>query len=278
MHLVTSSIFLPALCALLQPASQAHLLKSYLYTVLIWAVARGQPALDVRGLVSELQNPEADFLPDSVKAMKSLDLWMRIIEEARGHHDEHVTKTIRSLAAWAGAFGLRKARARPGENVMEKDVDEMQVRDIARNTAASPVLGLSLQDKDLNPKAWRDAKNESESGEGIGTGEINAQARRDPTKALQEAASLDSAKDDSSIPPLTELPGSEFLDGGLFLRVAVLTLGRMGWDKDGVKKKPKWEQKEGQREEEEFWDFRGFFDQDKDCIVKDVEKDLKAKY
>jgi hypothetical protein len=278
MHLVTSSLFLPALCARLQPASQVRLLKSYFYTVLIWAVARGQPALDVRGMVSELQNPEADFLPDSVKAMKSLDLWMRIIEEARGHHDEHVTKTIRALAAWAGAFGLRKARARLGENAMEKDTDEMQVRDIARNTAESPVLGLSLQDnKDLNPKAWRDAKNESESGEETATGEINAQAPRDAARALQEAASLDSAKDSNTLPP-TELPGSEYLDGGLFLRIAVLTLGRMGWDKDGVKKKPKWERKEGQREDEEFWDFKGFFDQDKNYTVKDVEEDLKAKY
>jgi len=30
--------------------------------------------------------------------------------------------------------------------------------------------------------------------------------------------------------PSTELPGSEYLDGSLFLSIAILTFKRMGWD------------------------------------------------
>src|SRR5258707_15444498 len=51
MHLITSSIFLPSLCALISPVSRSRLFKTYLAVSCIWAVARGQPKLDVKGFV-----------------------------------------------------------------------------------------------------------------------------------------------------------------------------------------------------------------------------------
>ncbi|KAF9483644.1 hypothetical protein BDN70DRAFT_873484 [Pholiota conissans] len=280
MHLVTSSIFLPAICALLQPVSQIRLLKSYFTVALTWAVNRGQPSLDVEGFMSEMIKPDDAFLPDSVRAMKNLDLWMRMIEEARGHHDEHLTKTIRSLAGWAGAFGLRKARL----NFAEKqrcasaaaEKASAKAGGIGRDEVEAAGLGMGMTPAeanrckcgctDLNPKTWRDSKNgyrHVDDANGINYRDRGGSAV---------------AREDENVLPRTELPGSEFLDGGLFLRVGVLTLGRMGWDKNGVKKRPKWQEKDGQRPEAEFWDFKGFFEQDKQCGAKDGEGPLMAKY
>ena len=46
--------------------------------------------------------------------------------------------------------------------------------------------------------------------------------------------------------PITKLPGSEHLDGTLFLRTALLTAGRLGWVREG-------------QDSERSWDFAGFF-------------------
>jgi hypothetical protein len=46
--------------------------------------------------------------------------------------------------------------------------------------------------------------------------------------------------------PITELPGSEQLDGTLFLRTGLLTAGRLGWVREG-------------QDSERSWDFSGFF-------------------
>ena len=35
------------------------------------------------------------------------DTWIRMVEEARMHHDEHVKKIIRALAELAGDFGTK---------------------------------------------------------------------------------------------------------------------------------------------------------------------------
>jgi len=53
---------------------------------------------------------------------------------------------------------------------------------------------------------------------------------------------------DSDAMPITELPGSEHLDGTLFLRTGLLTADRIGWVREP----------EGQGMGE-FWDFKGFF-------------------
>jgi len=61
--------------------------------------------------------------------------------------------------------------------------------------------------------------------------------------------------DEEEYMPSTELPGSEYLDGSLFLRVAILTFKRMGWviqDGEVVELRSKFD-----RSETEFWDFDG---------------------
>ncbi|KAJ3483121.1 hypothetical protein NLJ89_g12090 [Agrocybe chaxingu] len=186
MHLVTSSIFLPSLCAIISPTSQARLLKSYLMASLVWVVARGRPRLDIEGFVAATQDASAiPGLPESLKSKSDSDsvtgvdeeskIWSRILDEARVHQDEHLTKTIRALAGWAAVFGARKARG-------------------------------SLKGGDTTST------------------EANTQ----------------------NVIPLTELPGSQYLDGGFFFRVAVLTLGRMGWDLEkGDQEERKEEGREG---------------------------------
>lgn len=221
---------------------------------------------------------------------------MRMVEEARTHHDEHVTKIIRALAGWAGDFGTRTARvpipfksgdeksesvtedraegaglgardaskapsvgesseavlgrrARPGQSDEDADYSKSGAEKGANELGAVRVSDTGQNgDADLSPRAWRNSKNGGDP--------------KDFSRSFYRSGHPQ-AHLDTNIFPVTELEGSEYLDGGLFLRVGVLTLGRMGWDLDGKKKggKNKWEKQEGQRTEEEFWDFKGFFDQ-----------------
>lgn len=296
MHLVTSSIFLPALCARISPVSQVRLLKAYLVTTLTWAIARGQPTLDIRGFVEEMHK-HGSVVGPSASSHRWEDTWMRMVEEARTHHDEHVTKIIRALAGWAGDFGTRKARVPiPFESGDEKSNREDVTEDRtgvglgACDAVKAPSVGESSEavlscrerqgqsdedsdcsksgaekranelgavrardvgqkgDADVSPRAWRGSKNGGDA--------------KDFSQSFY-LSGHPQAHFDSNVFPATELEGSEYLDGGLFLRLGVLTLGRMGWDLDGKKKggKRRWEKQEGQRTEEEFWDFKGFFDQ-----------------
>ncbi|KIM44120.1 hypothetical protein M413DRAFT_443166 [Hebeloma cylindrosporum] len=259
MHLVTSSIFLPALCARISPVSQVRLLKAYFATALTWAIARGQPILNVRGFVEEMHK-HGSVVGPSASSHRWEDTWMRMVEEARAHHDEHVTKIIRALSGWAGDFGTRTARVpipfhsgdeRSGSNSSD-DVGMAQrgsagrSRDAFKETSAGERSEADRQkeDADLSPRAWRDSKNGGDAKE-LYQGSFYRSGH--PQAHL-----------DSNVFPATELEGSEYLDGGLFLRLGVLTLGRMGWDLDGKKKDgKKWEKQEGQRLEEEFWDLSG---------------------
>ncbi|KDR73013.1 hypothetical protein GALMADRAFT_281208 [Galerina marginata CBS 339.88] len=262
MHLVTSSIFLPALCAVLAPASQTRLLKAYFVTALTWAVARGRPAIDVNGFVAEMQDPRSFSTPSSTPKWESA--WMRMVEEARAHHDEHVTKVIRSLAGWAGVFGTRQSRVKLQSTARYRDNDRFLTEDEAECAG----LGMGLEgpnegvavDSSKPSEGQKSANNETGAAEFVqGAGPFNATSPGPASNALNVDKDRPISEDDPNVIPHTELPGSEYLDGRLFLRVGILTLGRMGWDLEGKNKKMPWEKKDGQREEEEFWDFQGFF-------------------
>jgi len=296
MHLVTSSIFLPALCARISPISQVRLLKAYLATVLTWAIARGQPTLDIKGFVEEMHK-HGSVVGPSASSHRWEDTWMRMVEEARTHHDEHVTKIIRALAGWAGDFGMRTARVpmpfESGDEISRsKDVTEDRENG-ARDAFKAPSAGESPE-IDLDRRAWKgkgsDGANYPKSGAEKTANELGAVPAKNvgqtgdadlSPRAWRDSKNGGDAKDfskgsfyrsghpqahlDSNIFPATELEGSEYLDGGLFLRLGVLTLGRMGWDLDGKKKSAKknWEKQGSKRNEEEFWDFKGFFNQDR---------------
>lgn len=266
MHLVTASLFLPALCAFVPAPAQERLLRAFFFTVLVWAVARGQPALDVVGFAHAIRPPASSFAPPAVAAMKQLDLWMRIIEAARTHHDTHVTKTIRALAGWAAAFGWRKSRHavdRTGTNIthdeaesaglgmgLDSPADEVDVRPRAwrdsKNGADRETLDKQADDADLQPRAWRASKN---GGDRYTSG---FHLRDDNRGSYNHDCIVKS-----------ELPGADLLDGGLFLRVAVLTLGRMGWDKDGGQKEMSTKASGSGEKANEYWDFKGFFEKGK---------------
>ena len=177
MHLVTSSIFLPSLCAFLSTSSKVRLLRAYFATVCTWYVTRGRPALDIAGFFSQEISLPSGLDPDPREGGVP-NLWIPLLQSGMAHSDEHLIKTQRALSCWAQKFGAKRAR--------------------------DPING------DLD-------------------------ALRSNAKYSSEGTM-----------PVTELPGSEHLDGTLFLRTGLLTAGRLGWIREG--------QKLGK-----FWDFKGFF-------------------
>lgn len=141
MHLVTSSLFLPSLCAHLQPTSQKRLLVAYLAACLAAYVARGRPALDLRGFFSRPFGPVAAPGPrptphksalhprfrmpvegsdggssgdgaawadgDDQEAPEELhpNAWLALAQSALFHPEAHVTKCVRALAHDARLYG-----------------------------------------------------------------------------------------------------------------------------------------------------------------------------
>lgn len=122
MHLVTSSVFIPSICAYITPMSRARLLHTYLAVALALYVFRGCPALDIAGFQVRMKEPQPvgpqphpskGTLPsrDSDKAVNP-DPWLPILQTSMVHPDEHVSKSQRSLSNWAAHFGTRKFKPR----------------------------------------------------------------------------------------------------------------------------------------------------------------------
>ena len=205
MHLVTSSIFLPSICAFLSPSSKVRLLRAYFATVCTWYVARGRPALDIAGFFSQDISIPSGLDPDPRKGGVP-NLWIPLLQSGMAHPDEHLIKTQRALSCWAQKFGVKKARVLPTKGDLN-----------------SRALGL-------------DASNAKSFSEG------------DAASATHHSADTTSGNTLNSFDtmPITELPGSEHLDGTLFLRTGLLTADRLGWVREG-------------QDLGEFWDFKGFF-------------------
>lgn len=205
MHLVTSSVFLPSLCAFLSPSSKARLLRAYLTTVCTWYIARGRPALDIAEFFSQEINLPSGLDPDPSKGGVP-NLWIPLLQSGMAHSDEHLIKTQRALSCWAQKFGAKKARV-----PIENDLD-------------NHALGLDV----LNAKS----SNEGDAVQSSAAHPADATSRN----TLNGFDTM----------PITELPGSEHLDGTLFLRTGLLTAGRLGWIREG-------------QDLGEFWDLKGFF-------------------
>ncbi|KAJ2926676.1 hypothetical protein H1R20_g10390, partial [Candolleomyces eurysporus] len=193
MHLVTSSVFIPSICAYISPASQARFLRAYLTNALALYVFRGCPDLDIVGFqtMKELQpvgpqpHPDKSTLPspDSQKALNP-DPWLPIIQTSVVHPDEHVPKTQRSLSNWAGAFGTRRFCSAKSQSQNHPSI---------KAGAASAGLGMG----------W--------GAEG---------AKGSSTLGGEEPIPLD-------------LAGAEYLDGTVFLRAAEITAERLGRVREG---------------------------------------------
>jgi hypothetical protein len=298
MHLITSSIFLPSLCALISPVSRSRLLKTYLAVSCIWAVARGQPTLDVKGFIEATEPANLEHVDVAGAAHMDAQtsgqgyMWDKILEQARVHHDEHVTKILRSLAGWASAFETRRARLLLKKKPIDVRSKRMDGREhppdsgpgLAVDAASANVESknpgieeddLLSEDADLNPRAWREWKNGVLSSptlrhsshshvrrmsddadlsprswrDAVNKGDMDSPVRRALSECPRPSIETHDTKNEADYLPPTELSGSEYLDGSLFLRVAVLTLRRTGWD---------FETAETQSQQSEEWDFQGF--------------------
>ncbi|EDR02238.1 uncharacterized protein LACBIDRAFT_309882 [Laccaria bicolor S238N-H82] len=112
MHLVTSSIFLPSLCARLTERSQTLFLRSYFLISLSLYVERGRPALDIpRFFANDTTLHPADDSTPHAEGLVSLpsgvtpNPWLSVIQTSLVHHDEHVPKLQRALCYLAELFG-----------------------------------------------------------------------------------------------------------------------------------------------------------------------------
>ena len=208
MHLVTSSIFLPSLCAFLSLSSKVRLLRAYFAAVCTWYVARGRPALDIAGFFSQEISIPSGLDPDPMKGGVP-NLWIPLLQSGMAHPDEHLIKTQRALSCWAQKFGVKKARVPP-------------IKDDPNSHS------LSL-----------DVSNAKPFGEGDAVQSSFTTLHPADTAFGNTLNGLDTM-------PITELPGSEHLDGTLFLRTGLLTADRLGWVREG-------------QDLGEFWDFKGFF-------------------
>lgn len=287
MHHVTSSVFIPSLCALISAGSRVLLLKSYFFAICVWAIARGQPAIDTKAFMKNTRNPDHPSLEST-----NGSAWDKILEQARLHEDEHATKTIRALAAWGSAFGTKKARVplsigAEQQNGVPKNLAinsaDANAKVLNRGRQEGEILS---EDADLSPRSWREWKNgrlpSSSPVRSILPIAQNGSPktpthRRKPSEDVDlsprawrnavndgvvdihgdEIESEETLENMNDSLPKTEMPGSEYLDGSLFLRVAILVLHRTGWDFDAgvIEGRPPRES------DSRFWDFGGFFEQ-----------------
>ena len=113
MHLVTSSLFLPSLCARLTERSQAVFLRSYFLVSLSIYIQRGRPALDIARFFAndttlhsaDDSTPHVDGLASSLTSGVTPNPWLSVIQTSLVHSDEHVPKLQRALCYLAELFG-----------------------------------------------------------------------------------------------------------------------------------------------------------------------------
>ena len=105
MHVLTSSLFLPAYAAALRPSSISLLLKTYLLSCLLWWVARGRPKLPIHEFYSNTSvSASGRQFP-----VVNMDEWEPVIHDTIAHPDDHLCKVQRALLYFASAYGNRQA-------------------------------------------------------------------------------------------------------------------------------------------------------------------------
>ncbi|CAE6495734.1 unnamed protein product [Rhizoctonia solani] len=108
-HYVTSNLFLSSILSLLKPKHQVDLMRSYFATSLVWFVAQGSPALDVKGFFRSVTvDPKPDPDPKLLDAKEAEgNPWHTILMHTVRHPDEHQVKSARALAHGAALYGAR---------------------------------------------------------------------------------------------------------------------------------------------------------------------------
>jgi hypothetical protein len=125
MHLLTSSLFLRPMCAVLRKSEhKAALLRAYVPVMLLITLARGRPRIDPELLMSYTDVPrpppsgQAKLQPGPTATGNPEDdadynPWPALIEGVLYHSDSHVLKSMRTLIFAAQHFGDKG----PGELV-----------------------------------------------------------------------------------------------------------------------------------------------------------------
>ena len=123
MHLLTSSLFLRPMCAVLKkPEHKAALLRAYVPFLLLTTLARGRPRIDPELLMSYTDVPrpppsgKAKIQPGPTRNPEDdadYHPWPALIEGVQYHTDSHVLKSMRTLVFAAQHFGDKG----PGEVV-----------------------------------------------------------------------------------------------------------------------------------------------------------------
>jgi hypothetical protein len=117
MHTVTSSIFLPSVCAHISPFATQLVLRTYFASVIgIW-IARGRPPIRITEdfLSSTSPSPKepnvitkpgkGTLTPKNV----SPNPWFAIMQSVIQHPADHMPKTQRSLMHWSTLYGTTPA-------------------------------------------------------------------------------------------------------------------------------------------------------------------------
>lgn len=117
MHLVTSSLFLPSICAYFPPHITQIFLRSYFSICLATWVGKGRPSVEItQKFISNTdtfpQEPIGDRAMKPAKGTLTPETvtpnpWLAIIQSALMHPDDHVCKVQRALGHWSGMFGGR---------------------------------------------------------------------------------------------------------------------------------------------------------------------------
>ncbi|KAG1748197.1 hypothetical protein EDB19DRAFT_1905251 [Suillus lakei] len=211
MHIVTSCLFLPSLCAHLSYRSQSLLLRAHFLASITWWLVRGRPAFPLRKFfavpLAPLPSPAhfkyATTLPgvlpqpaacallggDSPHAVTP-NVWYPLLQSSIVHPNEHLCKCQRALAHFAVLYGHREAGF----------MSEALFLSPAVSCTDTPLLPGGLE---------------------LAEGECKA----------------------------FEAPEWEFLDGSLFLRVAWLTSAALGWVRDGEPNTGAWDYQEFEKHE-----------------------------
>ncbi|KAJ7056796.1 hypothetical protein C8F01DRAFT_361735 [Mycena amicta] len=111
MHLLTSSMTLTSYMAVIQsPTSKSLLLRGYFMRSLAYYISQGRPQLPVRSFFSD---PILTSFPDptpypsesAYPEPTTPNLWLKIIQSALIHPDDHLSKVQRTLAHYGSLWG-----------------------------------------------------------------------------------------------------------------------------------------------------------------------------
>jgi len=103
MHLVTSSLFLPALVPYLSQDSQVMLLRGYFALTLAWWISRGRPRPSIQGflITTNSQHSSEDEVPSETNPL------IDIVRSGMTHSNEHLLKIQRAFAHFSSVYGVR---------------------------------------------------------------------------------------------------------------------------------------------------------------------------